>query len=117
MDPDILKTTVERFNAAVEAGQDEDWGRTTLEYKIQKGPFYAVWATPNLHDTLAGLRIDGSMQVLDLDGNPIPNLFAAGECASGQFFATVYPCSGSMLSISTTYGRVAGKNAAGVALK
>ena len=42
MDPDILKTTVERFNAAVEAGQDEDWGRTTLEYKIQKGPFYAV---------------------------------------------------------------------------
>ena len=83
MDPEILKRTIERFNSAVESGNDEDWGRTTLEYKIEKGPFYAVWATPNLHDTLAGLRVDGNMQVLDLEGKPIPGLFAAGECAGG----------------------------------
>lgn len=106
MDPDILKTTVERFNAAVEAGQDEDWGRTTLEYKIQKGPFYAVWATPNLHDTLAGLRIDGSMQVLDLDGNPIPNLFAAGESAGGMHVHG--------LGRVMTTGYIAGRSAASV---
>ena len=84
MDPEILKSTVERFNAAVKAGSGDDWGRTTLEYTIEKGPFYAVWATPSLHDTLAGLRVNGSMQVLDLDGNPIPNLFAAGESAGGM---------------------------------
>ena len=84
MDPDILKATIERFNTAVETGTDEDWERATLEYKIEKGPFYAVWATPNLHDTLAGLRVDGNMQVLDLDGTPIPNLFAAGESAGGM---------------------------------
>jgi uncharacterized protein with FMN-binding domain len=84
MDPEILKSTVERFNAAVKAGSGDDWGRTTLEYTIEKGPFYAVWATPTLHDTLAGLRVNGSMQVLDLDGNPIPNLFAAGESAGGM---------------------------------
>jgi uncharacterized protein with FMN-binding domain len=106
MDPDILKKTIERFNAAVESGNDEDWGRTTLEYKIEKGPFYAVWATPNLHDTLAGLRVDGNMQVLDLDGNPIPGLFAAGESAGGMHVHG--------LGRVITTGYIAGRGAASV---
>lgn len=84
MDPAILKATIERFNAAVKAGEGDDWGRTMLDNTIEEGPFYCVWATPNLHDTLAGLRTNGSMQVLDLDGNPIPNLCAAGESAGGM---------------------------------
>lgn len=106
MDPEILKKTIERFNAAVESGNDEDWGRTTLEYKIQKGPFYAVWATPNLHDTLAGLRVDGNMQVLDLDGNSIPGLFAAGESAGGLHVHG--------LGRVITTGYIAGRGAASV---
>lgn len=84
MDPEILSATIEAFNKAVETGVDEAWGRTNLDYKIEQGPFYCVWATPNLHDTLAGLRTDGNMQVVDLDGNLIPNLFAAGESAGGM---------------------------------
>lgn len=84
MDPQTLADTIARFNQAVDSGTDEDWGRTMLENKIEQGPFYCVWATPNLHDTLAGLRTDGSMQVIDLDGNLIPNLFAAGESAGGM---------------------------------
>ncbi|MBQ8080924.1 MAG: FAD-dependent oxidoreductase [Clostridia bacterium] len=81
MDPNILMETVARFNAAVQTGTGDDWGRVNLDYTIEQGPFYCVWATPNLHDTLAGLRTDGSMQVLDLEANPIPGLFAAGESA------------------------------------
>jgi uncharacterized protein with FMN-binding domain len=106
MDPEILKATIERFNAAVDGSAEDDWGRTTLEYKIQNGPFYAVWATPNLHDTLAGLRVDGSMQVLDLDGVPIPNLFAAGESAGGMHVHG--------LGRVITSGYIAGRSAASV---
>ncbi len=85
MDPAILAQTIADFNNAVNTGVDEAWGRTaTLEHTIEEGPFYAVWAMPNLHDTLAGLRTDGNMQVIDLDGNLIPNLFAAGEVAGGM---------------------------------
>ena len=84
MDPNILMETVARFNAAVQTGTGDDWGRVNLDYTIEQGPFYCVWATPNLHDTLAGLRTDGSMQVLDLEANPIPGLFAAGESAGGM---------------------------------
>ena len=106
MDPAILKETVERFNAAVKAGSGDDWGRTMLDYSIEQGPFYAVWAVPNLHDTLAGLRTDGSMQVLDLDGNAIPGLFAAGESAGGMHVHG--------LGRVMTSGYIAGRSAASV---
>ena len=84
MDPAKLAETISRYNAAVEAGVDEDWGKTSLTHKIESGPFYALWATPSLHDTLAGLRTDGSMQVIDIHGNLIPGLFCAGESAGGM---------------------------------
>ena len=84
MDPAILADTIARYNKFVEKGKDEDWGKTSLDYKIEKGPFYALWATPNLHDTLAALRVNKDMQVVDLDGNVIPSLFAAGESSGGM---------------------------------
>ena len=84
MDPEKLAETIRRYNAAVDAGVDQDWGKTSLTYKIEKGPFYALWATPSLHDSLAGLRTDGSMQVKDIYGKVIPGLFCAGESAGGM---------------------------------
>ncbi len=84
MDPALLVETVKRYNGFVEAGVDSDWGKKTLGYKIERGPFYAAWATPNLHDCYSGLRTDPSMQVLDLRGNLIPGLFACGECSAGM---------------------------------
>jgi len=84
MDPATLAETIKRYNAFVDAGKDEDWGKTSLTYKIEKGPFYALWATPSLHDTLAGLRTNGSMQVKDIYGNLIPGLFCAGESHGGM---------------------------------
>lgn len=84
MDPALLVETIRRYNAFVEEGVDHDWGKKTLGYKIERGPFYAAWATPNLHDCYAGLRVDGSMQVLDLHGELIPGLFCCGESSAGM---------------------------------
>ena len=84
MDPALLVETIRRYNAFVEEGVDHDWGKKTLGYKIERGPFYAAWATPNLHDCYAGLRVDASMQVLDLHGELIPGLFCCGESSGGM---------------------------------
>lgn len=85
MDPEVLTDTIERYNGFVEAGKDDDWGReTTLVNPIKEGPFYALWATPSMHDTLAGIRVDNNMQVIDIYGQTIPNLFAAGEVSGGM---------------------------------
>lgn len=84
MDPATLAATVSTYNTAVDTGVDEEWGRTTLVNKIETGPFYAAWCTPELHDCYGGLRVDPSMQVIDIEGNLIEGLYACGEVSSGQ---------------------------------
>ena len=83
MPPQHLARTVSRYNAFVETGIDSDFEKPKPRYKIEKPPFYAAWATPVIHDTRAGLRINARCQVLDLNGAVIPGLYCGGELAGG----------------------------------
>jgi succinate dehydrogenase/fumarate reductase flavoprotein subunit len=78
-----LRATVERYNFLVDRGEDMDFGKPAPKYKIHTPPFYAAWATPVVHDTRAGLRINAKCQVIDLNGRIIPGLYCAGESAGG----------------------------------
>ncbi len=104
MPSDELRRTVERYNGFVDAGVDEDFQKPTPTYRIEKPPFYAAWATPTLHDVYAGVRIDTSGRVMDLHGEPIPGLYAAGENAGGM--------SHHGLAKGILFGRLAGHHAA-----
>jgi len=84
MDPAVLAETIRRYNGYVDAEKDEDWGKESLTYKIEKAPFYAAWATPICHDTLTGIRVNGKMQAIDLHGEIIPGLYCAGESSAGM---------------------------------
>lgn len=83
MPPESLEATIARFNSFVDSGTDADFGRPSPPYKIATPPFFAAWATPVIHDTRAGLRINGSCQVIDLDGRVISGLYCGGESAGG----------------------------------
>jgi succinate dehydrogenase/fumarate reductase flavoprotein subunit len=83
MPPRNLAATVARYNAFVEAGVDADFDKPKPLYRIARPPFYAAWATPVIHDTRAGLRINARCQVLDLNGAAIPGLYCGGESAGG----------------------------------
>jgi succinate dehydrogenase/fumarate reductase flavoprotein subunit len=83
MKGEILQATVQRYNSFVDFGEDQDFGKPTPKYRIATPPFYAAWATPVVHDTRAGLRINGKCQVIDMDGKTIPGLYCAGESAGG----------------------------------
>jgi hypothetical protein len=83
MPPANLKATVERYNSFVDTGVDADFEKPKPMYKIQKAPFYAAWATPVIHDTRAGLRINASCQVMDMNGQVIDRLYCGGESAGG----------------------------------
>ena len=83
MPPQNLLDTVARYNSFVDAGKDPDFGKPTPLYKIEKAPFYAAWATPVIHDTRAGLRINARCQVIDVNGEAIPGLYCGGELAGG----------------------------------
>jgi len=78
-----LAATMERYNSFVDDGKDADFGKPKPLYKIAKPPFYAAWATPVIHDTRAGLRINARCQVIDMNGEVIPGLYCGGESAGG----------------------------------
>ena len=99
-----LVETVERFNSFVDAGKDADFDRPRPPFKILKPPFYAAWATPVVHDTRVGLRINAHAQVLDLSGEVIPGLYSAGESAGGISQHGVGRC--------LVFGRIAAAHAA-----
>jgi succinate dehydrogenase/fumarate reductase flavoprotein subunit len=83
MPPQNLVETVARYNGFVEVGVDADFDKPKPLYKIARPPFHAAWATPVVHDTRAGLRINARCQVLDLDGVVIDGLYCGGESAGG----------------------------------
>lgn len=115
MDAETLTATVARYDELAATGVDEDFGAPLVPV-TGDGAYYAVKVIRSTVAGFGGFVINTDAQVLKEDGTLFPNLFAAGECASGQFFNRIYPASGSMLSIATTFGRNAGVNAAAVAL-
>ena len=99
-----LQQTVTRYNSFVASGTDADFAKPAPKFRIDTAPFYAAWATPVLHDTRSGLRINARTQVVDMNGNVIPGLYCGGESAGGFSLHGLARC--------TVQGRLAGMNAA-----
>jgi urocanate reductase len=105
-----LEESVARYNSALSAGEDRQFGKPVpanraeaLQLRILVPPFYAAWATPILHDSVTGLRIDKKCRVLNWRGEAIPGLYCAGESAGG------YGLHG--LPRALVFGRIAGREA------
>ncbi|SHH61859.1 fumarate reductase flavoprotein subunit [Sporobacter termitidis DSM 10068] len=111
--PENLADTVGRHNAAIEAGVDQDFGKpvTAQMLPLAEGPFYAISQWPSVHYTMGGLRINTEAQVLDIRGNTIPGLYAAGEVCGGIHGSN--RLGGNAIAECIVFGRIAGKNAAG----
>jgi hypothetical protein len=104
MPRETLAATVDRYNSFVDDGVDADFGKPLPSFRIEKPPFHAAWATPVCHDVMSGLRININSQVLDMRGETIPGLYAAGESASGIALHGI--------GKSVLFGRLAGLHAA-----
>ena len=100
----VLQETVNRYNAFVAEGVDQDFKKPTPMHKIATPPFYAAWSTPILHDTQTGLRTNVNAEVIDLRGEVIPGLYCAGESQGGFAQHGLARC--------IVFGRIAGRHAA-----
>lgn len=115
IDPAGLVDTINTYNTDVRAGIDSRFGRESLSNgvgeppEVAVPPFYAYPCTTGLPSTYGGLRVDAALRVIDVFGNPIPGLLAAGEVVGG-FHGASY-MSGSSLAKSVISGRVAGRSA------
>lgn len=116
---------VARYNELCRAGRDTDFGKDEkLLRPIEKGPFYACGQLKDacrpgaqslsLLVTVSGLLIDHRQQVLDEHFEPIPGLYATGNCSGCRFgaaYATSIP--GESISIANTLGMLLGRQVAG----
>ena len=113
LDKDAFLEAIDSYNAKCDAGFDDEFFKDP-EYlrPIRKAPF---WAIRMGHCTIAtdgGIRVNGDMQVTDKKYNPIDNLYAVGNEASG-LFGDVYnlDCPGTTNGFAHTSGRIAARHA------
>ncbi|MCC3281973.1 FAD-dependent oxidoreductase [Arthrobacter caoxuetaonis] len=127
--PENLAATVERFNAHAVDGVDPDFGRGASAYDrywgdadnlwpnpslgpLQYGPYYALEVVNGAFGTCGGVATDGRARVLDVDGRPIPGLYAAGNTTENPY-AAGYPGAGATLGPIMTMAYLAGRSLAG----
>ena len=81
VDPEGLAKTVAHWNDMVKAGKDTDFNRK-ITGGLGEGPYYIVEQKPRFATTMGSVLLSESLQVLDKNGKPIGNLYAAGEIAN-----------------------------------
>jgi 3-oxosteroid 1-dehydrogenase len=128
VDADGLIETVRRFNRFARTGEDSDFRRgDSLQDRyytarangpnpslgpIEKPPFYAVKVYPGDLGTKGGFRTDARARVLTDAGEPIPGLFAAGNC-SAAVMGRSYPGAGGTIGPAMAFGYIAAEQALG----
>jgi succinate dehydrogenase/fumarate reductase flavoprotein subunit len=111
VEPSILDSTMAAYNQNAAAGEDPDFGKEVGLGVVEKAPFYAAKTVPATCDTAGGLEINSDGRVFSVFGEVVPRLYATGS-TTGGWRGKLYPGSGTAVSFTTTFGRIAGKNAA-----
>ena len=110
VDPAVLAETLANWNKCVADQNDPEFGRTTgMENDLSTAPYYAIKIAPGIHHTMGGVHIDTGAHVVDLNGNVIPGLFAAGEVCGGVHGGN--RLGGNAVADIIVFGRIASSSA------
>jgi 3-oxosteroid 1-dehydrogenase len=125
VDPAGLKATIAKFNEYARTGTDADFHRGETVFDkyygdpmvqpnpclapIETPPFYILEAYPGELGTKGGLKTDARARVLNEAGQPIPGLYATGNC-SASVMGHTYPGAGSTIGPTMTFGYVAARD-------
>ena len=106
---DELSKTVATWNSFCDQGEDLAFYRPANHMaKVEVGPFYATLCTPTLLNTDGGPVRDSEARLLDPYGDPIKNLYSAGEF--GSIWGAMYQGTGN-IGECCVFGRIAARNA------
>lgn len=111
-------SSVERYNQYSAAGRDEEFGKDPgLLLPLDSPPFYGFSREPFVGNeflcTVDGLWTDERQNVLDHALEPIPGLYASGNCTGRRWgFQYSTPIAGVSIGMAWTLGREAGREAA-----
>ena len=123
IDAAALAKTVAQYNAAVRPGTFDHTvlddcrtdgiapPKTHWARPLDTPPYYAYPLRPGLTFTYLGVAVDATARILFKNGTPCANAFAAGEIMAGNVLGKGY-LAGIGMAIGTTFGRIAGEEAA-----
>ena len=129
LDSATLSATVARFNELATNGKDLDFGRGEDEYDtffasagspnkalvpVDRAPYTAARLVLSDLGTKGGLVTDAAGRVLDVDGAPIPGLYAASN-STASVFGSAYPGPGAPLGAAMTFASLAVEHMQGTA--
>jgi len=111
-----LQQTVASYNEHASKGEDPVFHKAQPHLRpLSAPPFTAIAASVGQAQltffTLGGLHTTPQAEVLDVEGEPIPGLYAAGRVSAG-IPCPYYYSSGLSLGECITFGRIAGNGAA-----
>lgn len=107
---EALKDTLDSFNSFAANGKDYKFGRGADQMRAFEGDtYYAMPLSGLMLNTQGGPKRNPNGEVLDLDGNPIPHLYSAGEM--GGITSCMYQ-GGTNIAECFIFGQISGKNAA-----
>ena len=101
---------LDAYDAAQTAGRDAALGRKHMPLPVAKPPFYAIRMQGTQILTFAGLGIDKDLRVIREEGDPIANLYAAGEVIGAGATTGNALVNGMALTPALTFGRMIGQN-------
>ena len=78
---------------------------------VTQAPFYAMRIDPGEFATCGGMVINNHGQVINKNNDPIPGLYASGNCTPALL--TTYPGPGATIGPAMTFGFIAGKHISG----
>jgi tricarballylate dehydrogenase len=85
--------------------------KTNWALPIDRAPFYGLPLRAGITFTYMGVAVDERARVMDKQGHPFKNVYAAGEIMSGNILTTGY-LGGIGLAIGAIFGELAGRDAA-----
>lgn len=111
-DPTGLVDAVRQWNETVTSGaaRDPAFGRVIFpdpRIGIVEAPFHASRMVVGINFPAGGFRVTRDTQVIDVFGEPIPGLFAVGDCVGG--ISPTIGLGGMKISAALTLGRIAGR--------
>lgn len=105
---DAVLASVEEHNSFVGTAGPDSFGRTEFNKKIETPPFWGVELGVSIGLSKGGLAISPKAEVVDVFGDIIPRLFAAGEAAFGRTMGDGrIHISGAQNGSAATFGRLA----------
>ncbi len=110
VDQDAFLETCATFTTYAQNKEDPDFGKKNFTTDLTNAPFYALLAKPAVQGTFGGITVNELAQVLDTDGNVIPGMYAAGECADEGTMGEA------PMTVNIVFGTLAGEGAAAFAM-